>query len=159
MANRFARFDDIGTPLAFYSDDVMAREQMPVDVVALTAEQYAAMRSVKGRRLVGGVIVEPVVDPEALQAAMKEDLGHAIQSHVDKVARARDADSGVLLASYVTSTIPAWAADAVAFIAWRDAVWLACYGVLADVEAGTRAIPSHAELIGLLPDPPWQVPS
>jgi hypothetical protein len=34
---------------------------------------------------------------------------------------------------------------------WRDAVWLRCYEVLAEVQAGTRPVPTEAELIALLP--------
>jgi hypothetical protein len=47
----------------------------------------------------------------------------AIQRHVDATARARGYRSGDACATYATSTNAAWQAEALAFVAWRDAVW------------------------------------
>lgn len=52
-----------------------------------------------------------------LPAPTSQDYADAVQSHVDAVAKSRDYGNGALLASYATSTIPTWAADAAAFVA------------------------------------------
>lgn len=56
-----------------------------------------------------------------------EEYRAAVQAHVDAAAVARLYDSGVSLASYIGSTNPIWAAEAAAFVAWRDEVWAAVY--------------------------------
>lgn len=79
----------------------------------------------------------------------------AIQSHIDATARAREYNDGVTCASYVASTITTWAADAGAFIAWRDAVWLSAYQTLAAVQAGQQQPPTIEALIAGLPAITW----
>lgn len=79
----------------------------------------------------------------------------AIQHHVDEAARSRRYDSGNSLASYVTSTNEAWAAEAQAFVAWRDAVWQHAYAELDKVVAGEREQPGVDDFIGELPVIEW----
>ena len=57
-------------------------------------------------------------------------------------------------ASYVYSTVPAWAAEATAFVAWRDAVYLAAFGTLGKVQQGAPA-PGIAALLAGLPEMDW----
>jgi len=83
------------------------------------------------------------------------DYAAAIQSHVDATAQAKGYADGVALAGYSTSTIPAWSAEAQAFIAWRDAVWIYAYTELAKVQAGQREAPTIAGIIGELPSIVW----
>jgi hypothetical protein len=54
---------------------------------------------------------------------------------------------GVTLASYVASTNPQWAAEAQAFVAWRDAVWAYSYTELAKVQAGQREQPTVEDFL------------
>lgn len=81
--------------------------------------------------------------------------GRAIQAYVDATARAREYNDGVTCASYIASTIPGWAADAAAFVSWRDLVWDYAYTQLRLVQAGQRAQPTVAELIAELPTISW----
>jgi uncharacterized membrane protein YgcG len=93
---------------------------------------------------------------EALTPPITEgDYARAIQHHVDTVARGRDFDDGNSAAGYVNSTIAAWAADAAAFVAWRDAVWVYAFQQFALVTSGQRARPEIAELIAELPSIVW----
>jgi hypothetical protein len=85
----------------------------------------------------------------------EEDYAAAVQAHVDAAARSRGYRDGFALAGYATSTMPAWADEAAAFIAWRDAVWGYAYGELEKVEAQARAQPSIAELVAELPPIAW----
>ena len=84
-----------------------------------------------------------------------DDFGAAIQSHIDATAKSKGYADGVALAGYSTSTIPAWAAEAAAFIAWRDQVWIHAYTELAKVQGGQRATPTIDGLIAELPAITW----
>ena len=99
----------------------------------------------------GAVVVLP--KPAILPAAA--DYAEAIQNHIDSVAHARGYGNGAMLASYVSSTVPAWSAEAQTFVAWRDAVCLAAYNLLAAVKAGEADPPEISALIGLLPPINW----
>lgn len=79
----------------------------------------------------------------------------AVQDHVDVTARERRYDNGISLASYVASGNPTWSAEAAAFVAWRDAVWLYAYAELDKVTAGTRPQPGVEEFIAELPVIEW----
>ena len=59
---------------------------------------------------------------------------------------------GVLsILSYIASTNPKWKAEAVAFSAWRDAVWAAAFAFLDDFEDGKAERVTDAEFVALLP--------
>ena len=97
----------------------------------------------------GEAVERPLTPDEiaALEAAPAApptitDYENAIQNLVDSTARERQFRDGVTLASYIGSTIPRWAAEAMAFVAWRDNVWRYSYGELAKVQAGERPQPT-----------------
>jgi uncharacterized membrane protein YeiH len=73
---------------------------------------------------------------------VEEDYSQAIQAHIETTAQLRGYGNSALLASYVASTVPAWAAEAKAFVAWRDAVWLAAYSLLGAVNVGQAEAPT-----------------
>lgn len=79
----------------------------------------------------------------------------AIDGHVEATARARQYNGAAHLASYVASTVPAWSAEALAFIAWRDQVWLFALSELAQIQSGTKPLPAVADLIASLPVIQW----
>lgn len=79
----------------------------------------------------------------------------AIQEHIDTAARARRYRDGFALAGYVASTVPQYAAEAAAFVAWRDAVWLYAYGELDKAQNGQRPIPTVEDFISELPAMVW----
>ena len=89
-------------------------------------------------------------------AQVKEIFRRAIQAHVDATAQSRSYDNGMALAGYVNSAVPPWRAEAEAFIAWRDAVWLFVFEKLAEIEAGEAVPPETAQaLIDTLPAVEW----
>lgn len=89
------------------------------------------------------------------QATLQEQFRAAIQSYVDALAKGRNYDNGNSLASYVASTNAQWAAEAQAFVAWRDAVWFHAYAELEKVMAGGREIPTIEDFISELPAIAW----
>lgn len=110
-------------------------------------------------RIVSEAELNDVLRPYGLTlpAPTQADYSRAIQQHIDAVARAepRDFDSGFAAATYVTSTNPKYAADAQAFVAWRDAVWTYAYGELARVQSADREQPTIEALIAELPAMVW----
>lgn len=65
----------------------------------------------------------PLPDPAEVLAA----AARAVSAHIERQARALGYDSAASLASYTSSTVTAWQAEAEAFVAWRDAVWIAAH--------------------------------
>ena len=87
---------------------------------------------------------------------IKDRLRRAVEDHVEETARERDYSSAVSLASYTASTKPKWAAEAQAFVQWRDDVWEYVFQRLAAVESGEDEPPESAEaLIADLPAMVW----
>ena len=80
--------------------------------------------------------------PDAPALPPEEQMRLAIQAMLDAKARERGYDSIASAVSYVTSTVPTWAAEALALRDWRDAVWSYALAELAAVQAGTREAPS-----------------
>jgi len=84
-----------------------------------------------------------------------ETYQSAIQDMVDGVARSKLFNDGVTMASYVSSTVQPWAAQAQAFVAWRDAIWQYSYAELDKVQSGARPQPSVADFLAELPEINW----
>lgn len=79
----------------------------------------------------------------------------AAQTLLNTGARSWGYDSLLSAASYVTSQVPQFAADAKALIAWRDALWPAAYAIETAVQAGTQTMPATAAaFVALLPQLP-----
>lgn len=95
----------------------------------------------------------PVATPDQIVAA----LTAAVQRHLDATARTHNYDGILSLCSYATSTNPKFGSEGMAGVAWRDAVWLKCYSIMADVQAGKQAVPTEADLIAALPTMTWPI--
>ena len=81
------------------------------------------------------------------------DVTRAVDEHVEARARALEYNGAAHLAGYVTSTVAEWAAEAQAFVAWRDLVWQAAIAAQDSAEASGE-IPSVADVIASLPEWP-----
>lgn len=81
----------------------------------------------------------------------------SVQGHLDGKARKRNYDGILSACTYATSTVPKFAAEGQACVAWRDQVWSACYHILDEVQSGARSAPSIAELLAELPEMVWPV--
>lgn len=102
---------------------------------------------------------EEIAELEAIPAPAPTvtDYENAIQNLVDSTARERQFRDGVTLASYTASTKPKWAAEAQAFVAWRDNVWFYAYGQLAKVQAGERPQPTVEQFLAEIAPIAWPV--
>jgi len=80
--------------------------------------------------------------PDAPALPLEEQMRLEIQAMLDAMARERGYDSIASAVSYVTSTVPTWAAEALALRDWRDVVWSYALAEMAAVQAGTREVPT-----------------
>ena len=78
-----------------------------------------------------------------------------VQNYMDKTVQVKGYDDVFTCISYVDSTDEIFRREALAVLAWRDKVWRMCYEVLAEVNAGKRAVPSESELLAMLPNLEW----
>lgn len=91
----------------------------------------------------------------AAMAEAVETYRKAIQSLIDGKAQEKQYDDGNSLASYVNSTVPEWAAEAQAFVAWRDLVWGYALVELAKVQKAEREQPTVDDFLAELPAFEW----
>ena len=92
---------------------------------------------------------------EAVRTTTLSTFQIAIQAHVDATAKSRKYGDGNSLAGYVSSTVAQWSAEAAAFVAWRDEVWLYYYAELDKALGGQRPIPTIEDFIAELPAMIW----
>jgi hypothetical protein len=81
---------------------------------------------------------------------MQKKFTDAVQSMLDATAKTKGYDNIVSACSYA-SVANAFQAEGIAFLEWRSAVWAKCYQIMAEVQAGTRTVPTEKELLVELP--------
>lgn len=79
----------------------------------------------------------------------------AVQQRLDNFARTRNYDGILSATTYATSTVPKFAEEGQYAVQARDASWAACYRIMADVQAGMRAMPSVEQVLSELPTLEW----
>lgn len=77
-----------------------------------------------------------------------------VQDTVDAVAQTKKYKDGVHCASYAQSTNAAWAAEAQAFVAWRDSIYAYALQQYANIQSGQPA-PTEADFIAGFPEIVW----
>ncbi len=150
----FAVFASNGFPSAFYSAELHG-DGIPEGAIEISAAQWQEFIDNAGfRKWENGEVV--VVEP-SMPIPTITDYENAIQNLVDSTAREKQFRDGVTLASYTASTKPKWAAEAQAFVAWRDNVWFYAYGELAKVQTGQRQQPTVEQFLGEIARIAWPV--
>jgi hypothetical protein len=87
---------------------------------------------------------------------VKAEIIEATQKRLDDFAKTRNYDGILSACTYATSTAPKFKAEGQYCLGARDATWAKLYDMLAQVEAGTRPIPSgFADIEGELPVLAW----
>lgn len=88
--------------------------------------------------------------------ALQSSIVAATQQRLDDFAKTRGYDGILSACTYATSTVPKFAADGQAAVNARDTTWATLYTVLAEVQAGTRPMPTgFADIEPLLPVLVW----
>lgn len=99
------------------------------------------------------VVEIPIHVPTAEE--IQAQLTSAVHAYMDSAAQTRGYDNIHTACSYSNSTDHVFAAEGQACLQWRDMVWRKCYNILAEVQAGSRDIPTVEELIAELPTLVW----
>lgn len=86
---------------------------------------------------------------------LKKQFTEALAAFIDKTANQKLYKDAVSCSSYKLSTNAQWAAEAEAFIAWRDNCYEYSYDYLAQAESGNIPEPNLEEFISGLPVLEW----
>lgn len=92
------------------------------------------------------------LSPEEIQDKLnnlKQEIVANVQQRLDDFANTRNYDGILSACTYATSSVPKFAEEGQYCVEARDNTWSVLYSILADVEAGTRNIPSSYSEIEL----------
>jgi hypothetical protein len=97
-----------------------------------------------------------VIDPAALASQIQEQIVTATQQRLDNFAKTRNYDGVLSLCTYASSPNPKFQAEGQYGVEARDATWSKLYEIMAEVEAGTRPMPTgYADIEPELPPLVW----
>ena len=102
-----------------------------------------------------------VVDATAEQIATRVQILEGaivarVQRRLDEFSRTRNYDGILSACTYATSTVARFASDGQYCVQARDATWSQAYAIMAEVQAGTRQMPSgYADIEADLPALTW----
>ena len=103
----------------------------------------------------GGVFSPPTL-PAKTPEEVQLDVVTKTQERLDAFAATRNYAGILSLCTYSVSLVPKFAAEGQYGVQLRDDTWSKCYEILAEVEAGTRPLPSgYAAIAPELPAPQW----
>lgn len=95
-------------------------------------------------------------DQQAKVQKIQSDIIAATQNRLDEFARTRNYDGILSACTYATSSIPKFAAEGQDAVNARDTTWASLYTILAEVQSGTRPMPTGFSGIELeLPELSW----
>lgn len=161
-----AAFPNVSFPSVITDGDLLAVNVLPVTTVPEPEHNPTTHKAVEtAPKLVEGQwvqqwTVEQLTPQEQQARAMriKQEIVEATQARLDNFARTRNYDNILSACTYATSTVPEFAAEGQYCVNARDNTWATLYTVLAEVEAGTRPMPSgYADIEPLLPPLEWPV--
>lgn len=134
--------------------------QIPQDAVPIDDERYQQVIAnpspgkMRGHDASGlPILVDPPVY-EPTSEDIERDLTAALNRHLDAVAGQRRYDSRFTCSLRAGYPGP-FQAEGQAFAAWMDDCNMVGYQLMAEVKAGSRAVPTEAELIAALPVIDW----
>ncbi|MEH6436705.1 hypothetical protein [Massilia sp. DD77] len=107
-----------------------------------------------------GSVRDAVLPPhEPTEAEVLAGYEAAVDAHIHAVAQAFGYMSIISAISYADEpAVARFQQEGIALRRFRSECYAKCHEVLADVKAGVRPQPTHAELIAELPPPPVQEP-
>lgn len=94
----------------------------------------------EGQLVIPHVVVDKPI--EEAQVALQQTIIEAAQQRLDTFAQTRNYDGILSACTYATSTVPSFQAEGQAAVNLRDSTWAALYTILAEVQAGTRPMPT-----------------
>lgn len=98
-------------------------------------------------------------EQQTVAAQIQNEIVAATQERLDTFARTRNYDGILSLCTYATSPTQKFADEGQYGITARDATWAKLYEILAEVQAGTRPMPSsYFDIEPDLPPLAWPTP-
>lgn len=95
-------------------------------------------------------------DQQAKVQKIQSEIIAATQNRLDTFAKTRNYDGILSACTYATSSIPKFAAEGQDAVNARDTTWAALYTILAEVQSGTRPMPTEFnEIESELPETIW----
>jgi hypothetical protein len=90
--------------------------------------------------------------PAPAPVDLQKQLTDFVQGLMDAKAQSYHYDDLTTAVTYAEeASVPQFQQEGQAFRAWRSQVWASAYSILGEVQAGTRAFPTVAEVPALLP--------
>lgn len=116
---------------------------------------------VNGKWQLPFVLVEmSLAEIDQRNLSLLDSVRDRVQDRLDAFARTRNFDGILSACTYATSSVPNFQEDGQRAVDLRDATWAKTYEILAEVQAGERAIPASYEAIEPeLPTLSWTTPS
>ena len=130
----------VQVPVVDYTQDV--REETPVKQNGVWKQSWTVLQA-------------PQVEIDKRVQALKVILQKAVQKRLDDFAQTRGYDNILSCCTYAASTVQKFQQEAQYCVQARDEHWSMCYTILQEFEAGTRAMPTVPELLGLMPALQW----
>lgn len=139
----------------FYDPEI--NTNIPADAVEITELDHAALLAAQA---VGKIIkADAEGKPVAVTVSLTPDqiraqYEAAAQDILDSTAQSWGYDSVISAASYASSGVARYKAEADALIAWRDSLWQAAYNVEVSVQNGAAMPATAADFLAMLPPAP-----
>ena len=109
--------------------------------------------------IIGEAIIEDYVVPPPLPRdplEIQQEIIKAVQLRLDTFAQSRNYDSILSASTYATSAILKFQTEGQAAVNARDSTWATLYTILAEVQGGTRPMPTgYVDIEPDLPQLTW----
>lgn len=143
----------------FYSHEDHG-DNIPSDAVEISDEKYRELLDgeIAGLQIVADADGQPYLAeyPPPSHEQLQAQFVTAIQHRLDAWAQTRNYDGILSACTYVTSAVPKFQAEGQRAVELRDQTWGAAYQILAEVQEGTRPMPSGlADIEADLPVLEW----
>jgi len=145
----------------FYED---WRADLPSDCIDISEEDWRQLfeAQAQGAWIIHNGIGLPHAEfppPPTLEQqtnALKAEIVVEVQNRLDTFARTREYDSMLSACTYANSSVAKFKLEGQYCVDARDATWSRLYAILAEVQAGTRPMPSgFADIESALPVLAW----
>ncbi len=132
-------------------------ESVPADAVEVTKSEYEALLAglSAGQVIAINEAGRPLlISPTKTADQLEDALTAVLNQHLDTVARQRRYDSRFTCSLRAGFPGP-FQEEGQVFAGWMDACNMAAYQLMAEVKAGSRAVPTEADLIAAMPVIEW----
>lgn len=141
-----------------FESPVPAYDAMTHFVKEIAPAKDAQNRWVRRYEVVARSQEEITANVTARNSVLLKVIIDAAQERLDSFARTRGYDGIMSLCTYATSTHPIFAVEGQYGVEARDATWSTLYQMLAEVQGGTRPLPTgYADIEPYMPALAWPI--